>query len=969
MRKIFFFFFAALLSAASAGAQFINPDSTAKAMAALQRLQVQLKKNLSDPGTDKAAVLQKMLDVGMWDEAYEAIRAQDQSLPEYRLLLADYYILNNDFKEAETLVSKVLEQDKNNEKALLKKAFLAIQAWQLPEAADICEQAIARNASADMQLMLGRVHLLQKNYPAALAIAKRLIAADTLNAGAYLLEADVCFWDQHPELAKAPLRRSLEIDPFNADARFSYGYAIWRRIDATQLNAMAAQWELALAINPLHFQTHWHWGNGHTNLTYADYSEKDDDAVRNELKKADEAVRQNDMEKAISITRQVAQKYPSSVIPLMYRGSFYYMYFDMDRKIRLDSAEHIFRKILDMKKHYGPAHNGLSAVIKSKRIPYLASFDSISYSLSHTRISDPDNFRKVFTDMTYYPGDMVQSMVWNQMYTAVVYFPFLSKQGLTFHVPPLHIDLAIAMNASFFRYGTTFDNRQWMDIRGVGSGAAAIEYVERGAFEERNVVLHEFVHLFHGSVLTDEENRQVRALYYHAMKENRTLDYYSQNNESEYFAQTFPAYFEPVKVHPLDFKSMNTTADLRSKDPDMYAFIDKLVKKHRAYLQGDKKAMAGNWAQVYLNLSNGTGSDLQLAAAYLDTSLQYDAAYLPAMIAYAGLERKRKNFKEAENWLEKAKKTDPAYAPVYVAWASLYRAKKDAGVLEQETAFREQMASLKKAAALEKDYQEAARIAGQIRDTYREHALIAEALAAAEAYAKNGPSVSTYLRDRRDDAAAFAASLRCSLGYVDALQILKKLVEQKPQNFGYRNYYADALALANRYEAAIQTLQEAQRILSASGSARSDYYLRMAEYYHHMEKEDSARSLIKSFQDHTWHVAGGDKLRYARLLAVAGYPEQAAEYFRSIPSAGEPYYAAEYYFTQGILQQESNRRAESTLSFEKAISINPYLVEAYKALGENYKQDKALDNIHRLKAKLQQLPFRPAAALIQSVGR
>jgi hypothetical protein len=89
---------------------------------------------------------------------------------------------------------------------------------------------------------------------------------------------------------------------------------------------------------------------------------------------------------------------------------------------------------------------------------------------------------------------------------------------------------------------TTFDNRQWMDIRGVGSGAAAIEYVERGAFLERNVILHEYVHLFHGRVLTDAENRKIRSLYYQAMKEKRTLDYYSQNNESEYFAQTYPAY-------------------------------------------------------------------------------------------------------------------------------------------------------------------------------------------------------------------------------------------------------------------------------------------------------------------------------------------------------------------------------------------------------------------------------------------
>lgn len=133
--------------------------------------------------------------------------------------------------------------------------------------------------------MLGRSRLLQKDYNAALTIAENIIKDNPNSAGVYLLKADVYFWNQQPDLAENPLKRFLEIDPFNADARFSCGYAIWRRIDATRLNSMASQWEIALAINPLHFQTHWHWGNGHMNLTYADYAEKDDDEVRESIGK------------------------------------------------------------------------------------------------------------------------------------------------------------------------------------------------------------------------------------------------------------------------------------------------------------------------------------------------------------------------------------------------------------------------------------------------------------------------------------------------------------------------------------------------------------------------------------------------------------------------------------------------------------------------------------------------------------
>ena len=125
-------------------------------------------------------------------------------------------------------------------------------------------------------------------------------------------------------------------------------------------------------------------------------------------------------------------------------------------------------------------------------------------------------------------------MVWGSLHSAKAYLPFLVKQKKTFVIPPLHVDLATAMDDKSFRERTTFDNRQWMDIRGVGSGAAGIEYVERGAHWERNVLLHEFVHLFHFTVFTDEEKRKVRQLFYNAKARGLTLDYYSANNDQEH---------------------------------------------------------------------------------------------------------------------------------------------------------------------------------------------------------------------------------------------------------------------------------------------------------------------------------------------------------------------------------------------------------------------------------------------------
>src|SRR5690606_40507869 len=43
--------------------------------------------------------------------------------------------------------------------------------------------------------------------------------------------------------------------------------------------------------------------------------------------------------------------------------------------------------------------------------------------------------------------------------------------------------------------------------------------------------------------------------------------------------------------------------DLLAKDPETYAFIDSMVVRHRAYLDGDASALASNWAQAYVRLS------------------------------------------------------------------------------------------------------------------------------------------------------------------------------------------------------------------------------------------------------------------------------------------------------------------------------------------------------------------------------
>ena len=946
--------------------QISDPDDVNKARDLLQKQRQSIKNDSELSATAKA---HKMLRLGLWKEAKAILDEIPRQDLKTELVRAQYQFLMNDFQAAEEIITNVLDRNAQNRDALLFKAKLQIEAWSLRNAGQICRQILEGNENdQEAGLLLGRIKMLEKNFTGALKWARAVQEWNPDNAASYLLESDVHFWNQKPELAETPLRKCLEIDPFNADARFNYGYMIWRRVDATQLAAMAAQWTLALEINPLHYVTHWHWGNGHTNQTYADYIHPADEKVRNELQPADSLITENKINDAIRLTRLLNEKYPESVLPAMLRGSIFYMAFDMDRNTRLDSAQAIFLSILEKKKNYGPAHNALAAVIKQKRISYLAAFDSLESVIKNTKITDWENFSTIFPDVSYYPGDRAEKMVWMQLYASTAYFPLLAKMNRKYVIPPLHIDLAIAMKNPFFRQATTFDNRQWMDIRGVGSGASGIEYVMRGAFLERNVVLHEYTHLFHGRVFTDQESRRVRQLYTHAMANDLTLDYYSANNESEYLAQTYNAYFEPVKVHPLNHKSINTTSDLKSKDPQLYAFLDSLVQKQQAYLAGNKQAFASNWAQVYRNLAEQatrkalTDSTANVAAAYLDTALVWDKNYLPAYLSYADLEIKKKKFKDAERWLKQAHQIDRTYAPIYTAHADRVEARLQNGKIKQDVAIKLEERFYKKALSLENDLAIRAQMNREFREFYRRNSLIPQAIAVADEYVKSAPTVSTYLRDRRDAALAFAAWLKGSLGYAAGpIAEFERLVSLKPQRYYLRGYFADVLTANGRHEKAIEVLNEALTIQQAAGNPGAEFMLRVAEYHLALNEGESAKKAFAPIQNGEVEVKDAP-LRLVRVYAGLGETAKAEKEMNKIDKPKSPLEKSEFQFTLGKIWQAKDKAKKATKAYKKAVAANPYHISARLSLIEILVQRGKTKEAQKFAEQVKKLSLQPGPA-------
>ncbi|MCI4668610.1 MAG: hypothetical protein MRZ79_10790 [Bacteroidia bacterium] len=917
--------------------QNFHPDSTSKMLdwLALQDLRFD---TLSNPGEEDIQLAKR---IGKWEYLENRLREHNPKNVELAFIKLEKYWSMHRYEEAtlqfdsiqatffaspiavahESIISEKFKQ--LNQKW---KAEFEILRWQLPKARSIFFSLMDENKTYRQALLgLGRIEIFEKNYLKAEALALKLIEQDSTDAEAYKLAAEANFWLRKELKAESYLQKSLTYDPLDADARFSYGYAIWRRRDANLLGEMARQWEIALKLNPLHYKTHWHWGNGHTHLTYTDYYDPDENRIRVALDKAEEDILNEKFDQGIAGIRKIKSMYPTSVIPEMYLGSHFYQESNQN-PVYLDSSELVFQGILSKKPHYGPAHNGMAAVIKKRQMRALASYPSLEKKISELSVPDNKHFISVFPDLTRYPGVRVSKMVWNQLQTTTAYLPLLDKIDRTFAIPPLHEDLALAMKNSFFRGGTTFDNRQWMDIRGVGSGATGIEYVERGAHNERNVSLHEYVHLFHGVLFTDQEKREVRKLYYEAMKYGRVLDYYAANNEFEYLAQAIPAFFSLSKVHPLNHKAANTRKDLKSKDSSMYNWVEQLTSNQKAALEGDSSALAGNWAEAYLYLSNQASlkRNDSLAQKYIDTALLWMPGYTPAIVRKSQLAKRKGDFRTSRKIIGRQLTLKPENSALLLEEGKLWTSMYLEGQISLEKTIRKASQSFEAALSYEEDLMEKARLNRDARNFFMNFGLWEEGIRLAEDYILDGSEISTYLRDEKDQNRIYKAYLKGIMGhYRESSVDFERLISQKPQNYSYREKYGEVLMQLGRYDKLVELIKPSQELLKSAGSPRKSFQQLLALAYLGMGDSSAYQKAIAYLGTFPRYKRGNSWWETQLIIDLHG-PDSALNRLNQIPVPKEPLQASEYNYWKAQILIELDRLEEAIPLLEQSLQALPY---------------------------------------------
>ena len=904
--------------------------------------------------------IDKLLDLGLWTEA-EALLSKERPGHEKSLLEARYLILQSRFNEAELIVDEVLAHSRSNQSALLLKTQLLVQKWKLPDAEIMAADLIKRNdKNIQAAEALGTIYLLEKNYVKATTLANLLQTTFPLQAEGFLLEVKVLFSTKLGEGAEPILKKAIMLAPLNADCRYFYGYLLWRKGQKALLGDMQDQWNFALEINPLYYLIHWHLGNGYTNARFSDYTAINNPVIIGALKPFDPLISSGKIKTAIALCSSLKTSYPGNSLPYIYAGSAWYLAsslfkIEADKTHALDSARTNFRAAVRISPLSGMAHNGLASVLNAERLAFLSFSDSIKQHLLTSLNVTPD-FSRVFTGVDYYPGKLVTAMVWSELHASTAYLPLLALEKRTFSIMPLHHTLAESLKEAYFNTGITFDNRQWMDIRGVGSGAVGIEYLLAGGYHERNVLLHEFTHLFHYDVLTEQQQRRIRRLYYEAMKNNATLDYYASNNEDEYFAQAYESFFDAVKVHPLDYKSMNTRAELKAKDPKAYGFIDSLVKFSTAS-ESNAQVLKDNYAQVYANIVqeelNKPVPDKTKIKDALFKATAYNTTYLPLLISKANFAIQQKDYTTAETILRSAENLKTDYAPVYAGNAALNRALFEDGLLEQPQAFDLQNTWLLKALSVEKDLQLNANLSAGYIDFLVLNCKFPLAINAALEYTAHAPTISTYLRDARQETQTKAVLLKCLLGYAEGLPALARQAREMPGTSTLLRL-SEAYAANKNFLTAVETLEPMGKESLKLENVNSILLAHLCVY------EAAAGNMSKA---QLWYTALAKPIDssvwYARAMLGVGKASQALSYLNKLSVPMEPEPRSFYYQCQGLIYLSLKNDKPAVISLKAALDNNPYDYTSALALISIYNRAGKSADINILKSRLINQEIKP----------
>lgn len=458
-----------------------------------------------------------------------------------RLLQAEITEKKMDFQKADAIYRDLLEKNPGFVKALFGTAKIAYHQGRIEE----CEA------------------LLQKCYN-----------MDPKFAPPYLLHSMIHRMKQNNEGWKKTARKAVELDPFNAEARIAYARTLMR--GEGKLKDGAEQAKIALKIDPFSVPAHHYLGRGYTAVPYKEYQPKGNEETARQLKelyqKGDQHLVKGEYAKADQAFTSLLKLDPQHIRAKIGKGAVHFL------QKEYDTALDWYFQVLKINPDYGLAHYGVTLVLSHWLDQINVRFPELEERFAKLEAPEPPHLKDVF--INYHRCDPhLQKIIRLMVAPLSHYMKALKIAGATVYFMDIHQFLWESPGMGGIKGQRTFDLRLWDDIKGAGgynciSNKAQQTQVKYLRF---NIAGHEFAHLVQ-QTLTPGQRKELRRLYLKAKEERKTLDWYADMNEWEYFAVGYEAYISEEKLPGQADVYAHTRNQLLQKDPDLYHFIENLNK-------------------------------------------------------------------------------------------------------------------------------------------------------------------------------------------------------------------------------------------------------------------------------------------------------------------------------------------------------------------------------------------------------
>ncbi len=589
----------------------------------------------------------------------QALGLDKRHLPSL-IALADLLRRSYRFEEGAEILKRALRVAPDNVDAKLLEARFKIDRMDFAASRDIYKNIFEEPVPAEAFCGLAELFYWLNRYEDAGKFVQECLQLDPNLAQAYVIQSRIYRIRQQNDEWNEWGRKAVEIDPFNDDARANLANILFR--GEGRLEEGYEQAKIALRINPYSHLARFYLGNGWTPHYYEEQAIEGAletvKMIEELLKEGDAYLLEREFDKADQTFREVLEFMPENITAMIGRGTANY------HRQKYDTALAWFSKVLDVDPDYGLAHYGICQSLLRKKDRANVKFHEIERAFASRDAIEPPYMKDVFINFGKLDKDL-QKILRISVEPLKNYLKALKIAGATFYITPFHKFLWEAPYNEGLRGRRTFDLRLWDDVKGNGGfHATSGEDWERDVKHLRfNVVAHEFAHQIH-PFLSKKHREEIKWLFLKAKKERKTLDFYADFNEWEYFAVGVEAYVSEEKLADQKIGYGHTRQELLEKDPDLYYFIESLGNLE-SYEESEILA------SVRKALSTAR-EDHQMAMESIEAAIEEYGSHPEFHEARANVYRLRKDYERMKEVYIKAIHEFPNDSRGYVGLADTY---------------------------------------------------------------------------------------------------------------------------------------------------------------------------------------------------------------------------------------------------------------------------------------------------------